>query len=249
MNTKITVIAAIVLLMSVQVHATTIYGTVTMDYTGFGASDSMTVWGGGLNGQSVTVGALTFNKTNGTGDGQYLDNGSIGVFCIDLLEYVGSGTKTYDVIMPQDGPRPTSFLGGGMGQAKADYLSELWGRYYDSAWTSGGTYTTQQKKNAEAFAAAVWEIVYEDVPSAPMYWDVTVDSTLGGKGFKASNLDYQTANSWLRSLNGTGPMADLRALSNLGSQDFIVAMNIPEPATIALAVLGLFLVSKRRIAK
>lgn len=248
MNTKITVITAIVLLAGAQIHATTIYGSVTMSPAGFGAADSMTIWGGNLNNYNLTAGAMLFNKTNGAGDGQYLENGRVGVFCIDLLEYAASTSKTYDVIMPEDGPRPTTFLGGPMGQAKADYLSELWGRYFDSAWVSGGTYTTQQKKSAEAFAAAIWEIVYEDVPSAPMYWDVTVDGALGSsKGFKAANLDYQLANSWLRSLNGTGPMADLRALSNLGSQDFLVA--IPEPATLALTAVSLLLLSRKRISK
>jgi len=242
---KIMAIAAVVLLAGTQINATTIYGSVTMNPAGFGASDSMTIWGGGFSGKNITAGALLFNKTAGTGDGQYIENGSVGVFCIDLLEYAASTSKTYDVIMPEDGPKPVSFLNGPMGQAKADYLSELWGRYFDSAWVSGGTYTTQQKKSAEAFAAAIWEIVYEDVPSAPLYWDVTVDSTLGNRGFKAANLDSQLANSWLRSLNGTGPMAELRALSNLGSQDFIVA--VPEPATIVFAVVSLLLMSRKKL--
>ncbi|MBU2597031.1 MAG: PEP-CTERM sorting domain-containing protein [Planctomycetes bacterium] len=187
-----------------------------------------------------------FNKTAGTGQGEYLDNGYIGGFCMDLSEYVAHDSLTYDVIMPQDGPRPTSFLGESMGQAKADYISELWGRFYDPAWSAGGSYTYQQNKNAEAFAAAVWEIIYEDLPTSSSAWDVTVDSTGGSRGFKATNLDYQKANAWLGALDGTGPIADLRALSYVGAQDFIV--EIPEPSSIAIfAVSGLcFLIRKNR---
>ena len=249
---KITVILTVVLVLSVQSMATPIYGDVTMSYTGTGALNSMTIWGGGLSNYNVNAGAYIFNKTAGSGDGAFLSNGPIGVFCIDLLEHIASGSQTYDVIMPKDGPRPTTFLGGAMGQAKADYLSELWGRHYDPAWTAGSGATLQQKSNAEAFAAAVWEIVYEDVPTSPMFWDVTVDSTVGSRGFRAANLNSQLANNWLHSLDGTGPMADLRVLSYLGSQDFIVALppnQIPEPATAALIAFGLlFAVGRKRSA-
>jgi hypothetical protein len=250
MKTKITVITAILLAASIPSWGTTIYGSVTASYTGSGAADTMNIWGGGLTNYSVAGGALLLNKTSGTGDGTKLNNGIVGVFCIDLLETAASSSKKYDVIMPGDGPRPTTFLGSSMGEVKADYLSELWGRYYDSAWSTGGSYSNSQKEAAGAFAAAVWEIVYEDVPSTPAGWDVTVDSTLGGKGFKASGLNSQLANSWLHSLNGTGPMADLRALSYCGSQDFIVSLgtlNVPEPTTVALAAMGLlFIVRKRK---
>lgn len=250
---KITVITAIVLLTSVQSFATPIYGNVTMSYTGEGAYDTMTIWGGGWNGLNVYAGTSMFNKTAGSDDGQYIDNGPIGVFCIDLLEYIAPGSLTYDVIMPEDGPRPTTFLGGAMGQAKADYLSELWGRHYDPAWATNGSHTVQQNKQAEAFAASVWEIVYENTPTSPMFWDVTVDSTLGSKGFRAANLDYVTANNWLHSLNGTGTMANLRALSYIGSQDFIIDIgnntNIPEPASLAFfSVVGFVLAFRDRKA-
>ncbi|MEN6386214.1 MAG: PEP-CTERM sorting domain-containing protein [Phycisphaerales bacterium] len=249
MKTKITVITAILLLASTSALATTIYGTVTASYTGFGAADSMTIWGGGLTSHNLSAGALLLNKTAGTGDGQYLDNGTVGVFCIDLLETAASSSKKYDVLMPQDGPRPTSFLGGGMGEAKADYLAELWGRYYDSAWSTSGTHSTAQKEAAGAFAAAVWEIVYEAVPSSPTSWDVTTDNTEGDLGFRAANLNSQLANSMLHSLNGTGPMADLRALSYNGGQDFIASFSlvtIPEPATIAFAAMGLLFIARKR---
>ena len=252
MKTIISVFLVIVCLLSVESAATPIYGTVTMSFSGFGAKDVMRIWGGSHNGLDVYAGVYMFNKTAGTGQGQYLDNGFIGGFCMDLSEYIAPGSLIYDVLMPQHGPRPTSFLGEAMGQAKAAYLAELWGRFYDPAWSAGGSYTSQQNSNAEAFAASVWEIIYEDLPASPLSWDVTTDGTVGGKGFKAANLDYQTANSWLHVLNGTGPMADSRSLSYVGSQDFLVAVQnqsaIPEPASLAFAVFGFLLVVRKKIS-
>lgn len=244
--TKFTVILTVLLVMGSQCLATEIVGTVTAGYTGMGASDSITIWGGNFNNHNTSAGAILVNKTAGTGDGQYLDNGKIGVFCIDLFESVKSGSLTYNVIMPKDGPiTSASYLSGGMGSVKAAYLAELWTKYYDPVWTSG-SYTSAQKAAAEAFQAAIWEIVYEDLPSSPAYWDVTVDSTLGGGGFKASNLNSTLANTWLHSLTGTGANVELRVLTYGGSQDFITAFNIPEPTTVAIVSMGLLLLVRRK---
>ncbi len=249
MKTIIALVLSIVCLISAECIATPL-GTVTMSSSGFGAEDTMTIWGGGHDGLNVYAGVYMFNKTAGTDQGQSLANGYIGGFCMDLSEYIASGSNTYDVIMPQDGPRPTTFLGGTMGTQKAAYLSELWSKYYDPAWAVVGSYTSQQNSNAEAFAAAVWEIIYEDLPTSPAGWDVTTDGTLGNGGFKAENLDYLTANNWLHSLNGTGITADLRSLSYIGSQDMLVVMpgTIPEPATVALLSFGFLLIMRKKIS-
>ena len=229
-------------ILAVQLFATPI-DSVTMTYTGFGAKSEMKIWGGGRTGLNVYAGLFMFDKTAGTGAGQLFENGIIGGFCMDLSEYVAHGSKTYEVLQPSAGPRPTTFLGDGMGQAKAAYLSELWGRYFDSAWMAGGNYTSQQNARAEAFTASVWEIIYEDMPTSPAGWDVRIDSTAGNKGFRAEKLDYTLANSWLRSLDGTGQMANLRSLSYDGAQDFLVA--IPEPATAAFLAIGVLLAVSR----
>jgi len=252
MRIKLTAILTVVLLLSTQVLATTIDGTITASYTGTGAADTMTIWGGGLINYNVSAGVYLLNKTADTGDGSLFSNGTIGVFCIDLLQTIKSGSQTYDIILASEGPQPTTFLGTEMGATKAAYLAELWTKYYDSSWSSGGTYTEEQKSLAGAFAAAVWEIVYEDLPTSSSLWDVTIDSTLGSGGFKASGLDYSTANNWLHSLTGTYT-GELLALSNCGSQDFIFAIqdpSIPEPTTVAFMALGLFFViGRKRTAK
>ena len=65
---------------------------------------------------------------------------------------------------------------------------------------------------------------------------VTIESTAGAGGFRTDLGDSSIANSWLHSLDGTGPKADLRVLSYDGSQDYIVA--VPEPATVVLLGFG-----------
>ena len=211
-------------------------GTVEIVNTGNAASETITVWGGGLEGVDVYAGVYTFKKTAGTGEGKLWDNGLVTGFCTELTETVPTITSKYSVIKLQDGPAPTSFLGGPMGEVKADYISELWGRFYDSSWASEGPYTWKQNSQASAFASAIWEIVYEDLPAIPTKWDVTVDGTAGSGGFASKWVDADLANSWLHKLDGTGPKADLRLFSFNGSQDYIA--QVPEPATIALLGLG-----------
>ncbi|OHB66481.1 MAG: hypothetical protein A2Y76_03495 [Planctomycetes bacterium RBG_13_60_9] len=122
-----------------------------------------------------------------------------------------------------------------LGVTRANYLRELWARYYDPAW-AGSNPSLQDDRAAEAFAAAVWEILYEDLPTTPMGWDVTVDGTENPVGgFWAEDLDAATANKWLHSLTG-GPKADLRVFSVDGAQNYLVA--VPEPATLVLLGLG-----------
>lgn len=232
----------LVSLFSLQLSATPV-DSVTMTYTGYGAKDAMTIWGGGWSGLNVYSGLFMFNKTASTGTGNLIENGAIGGFCMDLSEYLASGPKTYEVLNVSAAPKPTAFLGSGMGAVKAAYLSELWSRYFDSTWMAGGTYTPVQNTQAAAFQAAVWEVIYEDMPTSSAGWDVTIDGTAGDKGFKATNLDYTLANSWLTSLTGTYQGTNLASLSYEGNQDILTA--IPEPATAAFLAVGLLLAVSR----
>ena len=238
----------VVMSFSFAVNAN-ILGTVDMTYSGYGAVDAMKIWGGGHNGSTVYGGLYMFNKTGSTGQGNYLDGGPVGGFCMDLSQRLAHGDRTYKVIDLADGPVPNGLLGSGMGQQKANYLSELWGRYYDQSWSGVGGHSSSEKKYAGAFAAAIWEIIYEDLPVTATGWNVKKDGTPGIRGFRAKSLDYKTANTWLHSLDGTGPMANIYGLSQGCAQDFAMEFQVPEPATVALLGFGLLMMAKSKICK
>ena len=207
--------------------------TVDIVHDGYGAGDGVAVWGADQYGTYAPAAVYRLYKTSDTGTGSMWHNGPIAGFCVELNQASPAETTRYSVGMPDD--MTVSYTGDTLGTTKANYLRELWGRYYDPAWAQNGT-SAQANRSAAAFAAAIWEIVYENVPGVESRWDVTVDGTAGTGGFLALNVDASTANQWLQSLTGSGPKADLRAFSNCSSQNYLVA--VPEPATIILLGLG-----------
>jgi len=217
--------------------------TVNIVCTGNGANEIISVWGGGLDAVDVYAGVYMLDKTGGTGEGKIWPNGPIGAFCSELSEMAPEITTKYDVFPLEGGP-----LGCAMGAVKADYIRELWGRFYEPSWVGSGPFTLQQNQQAAAFAAAVWEIIYEDLPISPLKWDVKVDGTPCTGGFRSEYVDAITANSWLHALDGTGPKADLRVFAYSGSQNYIA--EVPEPVTIALLGIGgaLSLLRRKRSA-
>jgi len=208
--------------------------TVDIVHDGYGANGTTIFSGAGYDFAEVGAGVYMLDKTADTGIGNTWPNGLVPGFCIELEETAPTSTYTYQVMMPED--TYNSITGATLGTTKANYLRELWAKYYDNSWAAGGAYTAQQHAAAEAFAAAIWEIVYEDLPASPLGWDVSVDGTLGVRGFRAEELDVDTANKWLHNLTGSGPKADLRVFVNQGQQDYLVA--VPEPATVLLLGLG-----------
>ena len=243
MKRLLIVCAAVVLALPCIIEAADL-GTVDIAWDSLGAASVIKLWGGGRSGFRCYAGAYMLNKTAGTAQGNAWPNGLIGSFCIDLPQYSSEDTLTYKVEMPSQSPEPTDFLGGYMGAAKAGYIRELWGRYFDPAWVNGGPFSTQQKNDAEAFAAAIWEIIYEDLPATPSGWDVTVDGTVGQLGFRCEQADTAKANDWLHSLDGTGPKAELWAFTNYDKQDYIV--EIPEPATTVMFAVGVLTLLRYR---
>jgi hypothetical protein len=245
-TTKITMmfcVAVVLVLPSLAVKATPL-GTVDIVRTGHGASQTVTVFGGGLEAELVDTGVYMLNKSASTDAGDIWPDGALAGFCIELEEPAPYYTATYDVEAPEN--VFNGLLSETLGTGKADALSELWGRYYSTSWEGSGSFTAQENSDAAAFGAAVWEIIYEDLPNSSLDWNVHQDSTPGIPGFSASGLDDTLANNWLHSLDGTGPKASLAAFTNDGNQNYVVA--VPEPTTIVLLGLGgaLSLVRKRK---
>jgi len=228
---KLAIFVFFVLFASSAAFAT--LGTVTINnVNGYFTDGTIRIWGGSLSGVEGYGGFYLINKTSGTGAGLLIPDGQIDSFCIELPQSPSGSPVVYNVVNPQDAPDPATY--GLIGADKQAYLEELWGRYYAQAKTSGSL--------AEALSAAVWEIVYEDYESDVLNYDVTVwDGT--AYSFKCELADTTTANNWLHSLTGTGPKANLFALTDGTYQDFLVT---PEPTTIALfGIGGLFAALKR----
>jgi hypothetical protein len=214
-------IAAVVLvgIVLTSTASAALLGTVDIQNHGNGLSDIGTIGGSGLLSLSgykeVTCFTGVYSWTNAGGTGLGVDVPGWG-FCIELV--IGAPSGLYNVI-PLDEASNSKPMG-----AKANLIRELWGRHFDPTWTASGG----NKQMAEAFGAAIWEIINETDST----WDVT-----SGPGFYAKGIEQAaTANAWLNELNGTGPRASLAAISTVDGQDYVV--QVPEPATVCLLGLG-----------
>jgi hypothetical protein len=234
-------IAAVVLvgIVLTSTASATILGTVDIKNHNNGLSDIGQLFGGGLSGGTYYTGVYSWTNAGGTGSGTLVPDWG---FCIELTQ--GPYTGWQDVIPLNEAPLPAQF-GTPMQTTKADYIRELWGRYFDPNWVTNPT--TANKQLAEAFGAAVWEIVYETDPA----WDVNT-----GTGFHATGIEQAaTANTWLGGLNGDEEYFDLNlvATSTLYGQDYLVRLptplpSMPEPATICLLGLGVLALLRKRKA-
>ena len=235
---KLAILCVVIFFLLVCPIRAALLGTIDIANTGYGAYDFIQVWGGGQSGNLGVGGVFMLEKSGGSGEGNLWANGPLGGFCMELSEEPSGMVSTYDVVMPEEAHKPTTFLGGPIGTAKAEYLRELWAEHFDSAWVGSGPFSTEQKNNAKAFAAALWEIIYEDLPSSPPMWDVTVDGTADPLGLRCEPVDaaMTTANDWLHGLDGIGEKANLRALVYEGKQDFLV--EVPGAATIFILGFG-----------
>jgi hypothetical protein len=200
-------------------------GTATLNY--MNASGNVINIHGSFN-ESGYGGIYYLNKTAGTGDGSLLPNGKLDSFCIDLGQNSNTNSLVYYLQSPANSPIP----GTPMGSARAELLRELWGRHFAQTPADSG--------KATAFSACVWEIVNEtgalNVTNGSIWFDGGFDTTL--------------ANTWLGELNGTGPKANLVALTNETSQDYLVQLDpqihVPEPAVISLLFFGGLAFLRRR---
>jgi hypothetical protein len=234
MNRWVRGFAAVVLVAIVMTSTAnaTLLGTVNVQNHNNDLSDIGTVWGGGLSGLTGYTGVYSWTNAGGTGLGTEVPNWG---FCIELIQGPYNGWQNVVPLNEASDSTP-------MGTTKANYIRELWGRDFDPTWTTGAN-----RQMAEAFGAALWEIIYEtDINplTGKVNWDVT-----SGTGFHATGIEQAaTANLWLSQLNGdTAYFANnLVATSSLYGQDYLI--QIPEPMTVIMMGFGALSVMRRRKA-
>jgi hypothetical protein len=206
------------------------------------ASVDMTVFTVNVNGTSVSGGAGKFHW-QGTAANPAGLQGAFTSFCIDLKDEVTiGGQATYTLGDLKDAPINHSGINagagsGGMGAAKANVLSLLFGQFYNQVVDSA---------SAGAFQAAIWEIVYEDaVPTNLADYDVknfNPGSLTYGFKVTSTSSDFATltskANNWLDQLDPAGAKMSLAAIMSDQYQDQIIVVPTPSAVTAGFGLLG-----------
>ena len=229
-------IAAAVALAGFNLQATTIIalfnGEITSETITRDVHDGTD---GSPNPVGTSTGMFSFTGQPGTQVGLLL--GPFDAFCIEPREFVSPGsTYTYDFSDLAAGATNI----GGMGVTKANFIRELFGRYYPVIGA------TLDAEHASALQIAIWEIVRETSGT----FDVSNGSVVFSNPQDPAALN--DAQAYLSSLTGTGPFAEnLYALTAIGAQDVLVQVEIPEPVEsfatgLALIALGLMAMARRR---
>lgn len=176
----------------------------------------------GVTFKNVRAGAYRWTRTGGT----FLNgHNTFNTFCIELVEHIAGGNNVlYNIdFNPANGPTT-----GPIGAAKAAILEELFGRVYP-------TLDLSNRDRVVAMQLAVWEVVYDD----------GVDLAAGDFRAQDQGPWYGFAQTWLNSVDGTGPTLDLTVMLKDGKQDQIL---LPSPAAAGLLAMGGLMASRRRRA-
>ena len=178
---------------------------------------------------NTSAGRFNFTRTGGDHPTTPLPDSpasTFWAFCIELGQAVSFGESVnYDVLPLEMGSNVT----GGLGAARADSIRELLGSVYPdfSQVLANNQYAALQ--------IAIWEITRENF-AANGYDVLTGDVTFSGSAAAILSL----ANTYLAQVDGVGPRArGIRALVNERRQDMLVQFPVPEPGSLALALMGL----------
>jgi len=154
---------------------------------------------------------FTRSATNpGTYAGRPAAGQTFGAFCLDPNQDFPSGANIGYTVVDL-----ASANDGTLGAAKADQISELWGRFRSTI----GTDATK----AAAFQMAVWEIVTDAGKNLSAGAFVADSSTAATAAVKTQ------AQAWLDALDGTGAKANLAAMASPTDQDEVFEVPATQP--------------------
>ncbi|MCC6321392.1 MAG: PEP-CTERM sorting domain-containing protein [Phycisphaerales bacterium] len=199
------------------------------------------VSGSGFGGNPDPSGYFNWTRTGGDYPGL---QGNFTTFCLELTQSINfNQTYSFKVVDPAvapgvSGPNGETQPLGALGKAR---MRELFGRFFNGLNTGSAI-------DGAAFQFAVWGIVYDAnlVLNEPADTYILRDSAglfpFAGGSDPAFNAAFAQAQTFLSQIDGTGPLADLIALTNPNDQDQI----IPAPGALALLGLGGLAAGRRR---
>jgi hypothetical protein len=164
---------------------------------------------------SAWTGESNWLRTGGDDPGP--PTGSFRTFCIEISQDVAlGGSYTYQHVAMESVPELTP--------AMTDAIRELWGRHHAQAIDSD---------TSAAFQLAVWEIVSDT--------GKRLDDGMFRVRYPGNTAPsyYSTAQSWLDSVDGTGPRGSVSALIDPLVQDQITSSPLPSAAWAGIALLAL----------
>lgn len=188
-----------------------------------GAQADTVTLSGFLGGRSAAVDLNTPNNINalaGEFAGQW-NNNTFSAMCVDVLHYLSFGpTYSYTAV---------TAAGYGFTPTQLGLFNRLYTNHYAASHASSTA--------AGAFQLAVWEITYDGNGPLNLAGGAF---TLGSGGSLAAR---NQAASWLSSLAGEAPgnwsFTVLDSSGPRATQDLLVALPVPEPATYAMMLSGL----------
>jgi len=241
-----------VLLAAPLLLAPAVRADVVLTYTGNGPEQGLTMHATSTPYDPMPAGVFNFDVNSGGPENGF--GSTIRSFCAEIFTDVlhGGASSTYTVVPVasladlQNPPRslPADPIN------KANYLTELFGRYYASTSTPEG---------AAAFQYAVWEILYDSVTDLNVATgNIRFDpDSPGALGQTVGSSTATTAAMWLGSLSGdttqfTNNPAyaghEFVGLASVDYQDQITIRQtpvVPAPPALLLGLFGIAAVGGR----